>query len=279
LISPFTPHPFLLPLPFMFISLIADYGVGDPAFAEVKQQLQMALPQAQIHELSVPPFSTIATGFWIAQLGLNTGAPDRIIYHNCAPRQDDPEARRDNEGEGLTYALLSNGVKVVGVNAGYTLSFIKDQAKVLRTVNVSRGGSQFRSRDVFPPAVAAIVQEDTSLLGEPLHPSQIPDMPLDRIAWVDGYGNIKTTIPAHTVTLEAETKIVIRIGDVVSDAIYSDGSFRVPEGTLAFSPGSSGWQLPDGQPLRWIELFLRGGNAWERFGKPRVGQPITRLSN
>lgn len=261
----------------MFISLIADYGIGDPAFAEVKQRLLTGLPQAQIHELSVPPFSTLATGFWIAQLGLNPGPADRLIYHNCAPRQDDPEARRDNEGEGLTYALLPNGVKVVGVNAGYTLSFIKQSAKALYTVNVSRGGSQFRSRDVFPPAAAAIANDDFSLLGDILSPDQLPDAPLDRVAWVDGYGNIKTTIPAHTVDLEPETKIVIRIGDIVSDAVYSDGSFRVPEGTLAFAPGSSGWMGTDGQPLRWMELFLRGGSAWARFGKPKVNQQITQI--
>jgi S-adenosylmethionine hydrolase len=260
----------------MFISLIADYGTGDPAFAEVKQRLLMALPQAQIHELSVPPFSTLATGFWIAQLGLNPGPVDRLIYHNCAPRQDDPEARRDNEGEGLTYALLPNGVKVVGVNAGYTLSFIKNVAKALHSVNVSRGGSQFRSRDVFPPAAAAIAREDFSLLGDPLDPNQLPDAPTDRVAWVDGYGNIKTTIPASTIDLQPEAKIVIRIGDVVSDAIYSDGSFRVAEGTLAFAPGSSGWATPDGEG-RWMELFLRGGNAWERFGKPKVNQRIARI--
>lgn len=259
----------------MFISFIADYGTGDPAFAEVKQRLLTALPHAQIHELSVLPFSTLATGFWIAQLGLNPGPIDRLIYHNCAPRQDDPEARRDNEGEGLTYALLSNGVKVVGVNAGYTLSFIKDHAKVLQTVNVSRGGSQFRSRDVFPPAAAAIANGDFSVLGDAIDRSLIPDVSLDRVAWVDGYGNIKTTIPAHTLTLEPESKIVIRMGDVVSDAVYSDGSFRVPEGTLAFAPGSSGWLTPNGETLRWMELFLRGGNAWERFGRPRVNQKIT----
>lgn len=261
----------------MFISLIADYGTGDPAFAEVKQRLLMAIPTAQIHELSVPPFSTLATGFWIGQLGLNSGPSERLIYHNCAPRQDDPEARRDNEGEGLTYALLANGVMVVGVNAGYTLSFIKDYAIEMYIVNVSRGGSQFRSRDVFPPAAAAIVNGDLSVVGEALSPNQIPDVPLDRVAWVDGYGNIKTTIPAHTVQMEPESKIVVRIGDIVSDAIYSDGSFRVPEGTLAFAPGSSGWLGTDGQPLRWIELFLRGGSAWARFGKPKVNQQITRL--
>jgi hypothetical protein len=115
-------------------------------------------------------------------------------------------------------------------------------------------------------------------LGEALNPEQIPDAPSDRVAWIDGYGNIKTTIPASTVNLEPQSKIVIRIGDVVSDAIYSDGSFKVPEGTLAFSPGSSGWPTqPGGEPVRWMELFLRGGNAWERFGRPRVNQVVSRI--
>ena len=177
----------------MFISLIADYGTGDPAFTEVTQRLMMALPASQIYLLSVPPFSTLATGFWIAQLGLNPGPEERLIYHNCAPRRDDKEPRPDSEGEGLTYALLPNGVKVVGVNAGYTLSFIKNQAKALHIVNVSRGGSQFRSRDVFPGAAAAIAKGDFSVVGEALKPEQIPDPPTDRVAWIDGYGNIKTT--------------------------------------------------------------------------------------
>ncbi len=261
----------------MLISLIADYGTGDPAFNEVTQKLLMTLPLSQIYLLSVPAFSTLATGFWIAQLGLNPGPEERLIYHNCAPRKDDPQARRDNEGEGLTYALLPNDVKVVGVFAGYTLSFIKNHAKVLRRVNVSRSGSQFRSRDVFPTAVSAIASGDFSLLGEELSAEEIPDPPSDRIAWIDGYGNIKTTIPNHSINLEPQTKCVIRIGNVTSDAIYSDGSFQVPEGTLAFAPGSAGWVSANGgEQIRWMELFLRGGSAWERFGKPRVDQVVYR---
>ncbi|OKH22970.1 hypothetical protein NIES593_10900 [Hydrococcus rivularis NIES-593] len=260
----------------MFISLIADYGANDPAFAEVSQRLLQHLPTAQIHCLSVPPFSTLATGFWIAQLGLNPGPESRLIYHNCAPRQDNPEARIDNEGEGLTYALLPNGVRVVGVWAGYTLSFIKNVASSIHMINVSRGGSQFRSRDVFPAAAAVLVRGDRSLLGDEILPEQIPDFPTDRVAWIDGYGNLKTTILADSVNLKPETKVVVRVGDVVSDAIYSDGSFRVPEGTLAFAPGSSGWTLPgEKRSVRWMELFLRGGSAWRRFGKPKVNQLVT----
>lgn len=259
----------------MLINLIADYGTGDPAFAEVSQRLLKELPSAQIVSLSVPPFSTLATGFWIAQLGLNPGPTERLIYHNCAPRQDNLEARQDNEGEGLTYCLLPNGVKVVGVLAGYTLSFIKEMAQEMHRVEVSRGGSQFRSRDVFPVAAGAIASGNDDLLGESLGSNDIPDPPSDRVAWIDGYGNIKTTIPDDSVNLEPFSKVVVRVGDVVSDAIYSDGSFRVAEGTLAFAPGSSGWQLGDGKKVRWMELFLRGGNAWQRFGRPQPNKVVT----
>ncbi len=258
----------------MLIHLIADYGTGDPAFAEVSQRLLQHLPDAHIHCQSVPAFNTLATGFWLAQLGLNQGPRDRLIYHNCAPRKDDREARRDNEGEGLTYAVLPNGVKVIGVWAGYTLSFIKSQAESIATVNVSRGGSQFRSRDVFPQAAAALFNGDLSLLGDAIAHAQIPDPPSDRIAWIDGYGNLKTTISADSIDLKPSTKVLVRTGEVASDAIYTDGSFDVPEGTLAFAPGSSGW--PDGTgKIRWMELFLRGGSAWRRFGKPKVNQVIT----
>ncbi len=55
----------------MYISVVADYGTGDPAFLEVSQRLLLEIGTAQIHHLSVPPFNTLATGFWIAQLGLN----------------------------------------------------------------------------------------------------------------------------------------------------------------------------------------------------------------
>ena len=256
----------------MLVHLIADYGVNDPAFAEVTQRLLLHLPQAQIHCLSVPPFNTLATGFWVAQLGLNPGPENRIIYHNCAPRRDNIEARVDNEGEGLTYVVLPNGVKVVGVWAGYTLSFLREAATSLYNVQVSRGGSQFRSRDVFPQAVAALAHGHLDILGSAIAPQDIPSVPADRIAWADGYGNLKTTIPAHTVQLQPMTQVTVQVGDVVSDAVYSDGSFDVPEGTLAFAPGSSGWEIPGQPKIRWMELFLRGGNAWQRFGQPRPGK-------
>jgi hypothetical protein len=58
------------------------------------------------------------------------------------------------------------------------------------------------------------------------------------------------------------------------DAVASDGTFAVEPGQLSFAPGSSGWSSEDGKETRWMELFLRGGNAWAAFGQPVVGTPI-----
>ena len=54
-------------------------------------------------------------------------------------------------------ARLESGVLVVGVAAGASLSFLAAEGVPLRAVNVPDAGSQFRSRDVFPSAVAGLV--------------------------------------------------------------------------------------------------------------------------
>lgn len=260
----------------LLITNIADYGIGDGAFLEVSQRLLLEIPEASIRTLSVPPFDTLATGFWNAQLGLNPGPIRHIIYHNCAPRKDDLLPRHDNEGEGLTYALLPNGVVVIGVNAGFALSFIKDHALSLRSINVPKDGSQFRSRDLFPQAVAALSRGDDSLLGEELQITTIPDLPEEQITWIDGYGNLKLTIPDYSLRLRPGDTTNIKIGSVTAEAVFADGSFTVPEGTLAFAPGSSGWTTPNGQrQFRWMELFLRGGSAWKTFNRPCIGTKVT----
>src|SRR5689334_5417388 len=106
----------------MLVHIIADYGPNDLAFAEVVQRIKLFLPDAEPMLTPVPPFSTIAAGFAIAQLALNEAPAGTIVYHNVAPRQDDEEARTDNAGERLAFARLPTGVRVIGVNAGHTFS-------------------------------------------------------------------------------------------------------------------------------------------------------------
>ena len=99
-------------------------------------------------------------------------------------------------------------------------------------------------------------------------------MPPAGVAYVDGYGNLKTTIEESAVTAQPDTAVNVRIGDTELEATASDGSFDVAEGRLAFAPGSSGWPTGESDRTVWMELFLRGGSAWEAFGRPRVGARI-----
>ena len=106
----------------MLLHIVADYGTGDLAFAEVVQRITLHLPDAEPVLVSVPPFCTVAAGFCIAQLGLHTAPPGTLIYHNVAPREEDQAARTEHAGERLASARLPTGVRVIGVNSGYTLS-------------------------------------------------------------------------------------------------------------------------------------------------------------
>jgi S-adenosyl-l-methionine hydroxide adenosyltransferase len=262
----------------MLVHIVADYGHGDLAFAEVVQRLKGLLPDAEPMLTTVPAFSTLAAGFCIAQLGLNEAPVGTIIYHNVAPRLDDPEARVANAGERLAFARLPTGVRVIGVNAGYTFTFVRDVAEDLRWATVAAEGSQFRSRDLFPQAAAAIALGRPGAVAEQLRRTDIPDVPGFRIAYIDGYGNLKTTIRLSESPARSGTIVRVRIGDAEREALASDGSFAVEPGRLAFSPGSSGWRYPLDGETRWMELFLRGGSAWDVFDRPAVGEPIQVIS-
>ncbi|MEX2541865.1 MAG: hypothetical protein WD314_08650 [Trueperaceae bacterium] len=257
----------------MLIHVVADYGQNDLAFAEVAQRLALHLPESTFVHTVVPPFATLAAGFAAAQLALNPGPPSLAIFQNVAPRRDDRGVRRDNDGERLVFARLGNGTMVVGPNAGYSFSFLKPAAAELRFVRVASSGSQFRSRDLFAGAFARLVGGDEGLLAEPLGDETVPSPPEGCVAYVDGYGNIKTTFRAAEP--RPGTTVGVRIGGVQRDALVAGGGFAVPDGVLAFSPGSSGWLLPDGSEVRFRELFLRGGNAWEAFGRPPVESRIS----
>ncbi|MBW4560892.1 MAG: SAM-dependent chlorinase/fluorinase [Mojavia pulchra JT2-VF2] len=258
----------------MLVHIIADYGFGDLAFAEVVQHLKLYLPDAEPILTPVPAFATLAAGFCIAQLGLNKAPAGTIIYHNVAPREDDEQARVGNAGERLAFARLPTGVRVIGVNAGYAFSFVRDLAVELRWAAVAAEGSQFRSRDLFPEAAGAIALGQPDALDEIIPSSDIPDVPSNCIAYIDGYGNLKTTIKHEADKTPEGQTVRLRIGDREQEAISSNGSFAVESGQLAFAPGSSGWANAQGEQMRWMEVFLRGGNAWESFNRPAIGTHI-----
>lgn len=246
------------------LHLIADYGTGDPAFNEVIQKFTLLDPGVRVIPTSVPAFATIATGFWMYQYALVNPIPDMVIYTNTAPRKDKKDCRQNNEGEKLCFAELQNKVQVIGVNSGFCFSLIKPLIKKFCEVNVANRGSQFRSRDFYPEAVIGILKNEQKYFGESIETSTVPDVPDNRIAWIDGYGNLKTTTRVSTMHLTPGVQIRILLNGIKRIACFTDGTFSVREGELAFASGSSGGED------RFMELFLRGSSAWKFFEKPVI---------
>jgi hypothetical protein len=258
------------------VHVIADYSPGDLAFAEMISALVKHLPDNfDTWGTSVASFDTIALGFEVAQLGLQDKLlrpENTIIYANCAPRRDLEVARRNNEGEGILYGCLNNDVPILVVNSGHSLSFVRNHLKELWSVNVERGGSQFRSRDIFPPLVGKVARNELDFLGTKLNPlTTIPEYPLGVIGYVDSFGNIKTTYreqDEEVSSLQAGQSISLTVNGITRPCIVSTGSFSVKEGETAFGPGSSGGDK------RFYEIFRRGESVWDAFKCPPVGSII-----
>jgi hypothetical protein len=256
----------------VLVHVVADYGpAGDLAFAEVAQRLVAALPSAMVVATPVGPFDTLAAGFVVAQLALAEGPRELVVFHNVAPRRDETDARRENEGERFTVGEVPGGALVVGPNAGHSLSFLPDGVS-LSYLEIPAAGSQFRSRDLLPAAVGRLAGGDRGVVGAPVPAELVPEAPGDVVAYTDGYGNLKTTLEAPPAA--NGERVLVRAGDAATTAIVSDGTFSVAEGELALAPGSSGWTLPGGGERRFLELFLRGGSAAGRLGHPATGTRV-----
>ena len=256
----------------MLVHVVADYGpAGDLAFAEVTQRLVAALPAATVVATPVGPFDTLAAGFVVAQLALNEAPSETVVFHNVAPRRDETDPRRANEGERFTLGEAPNGTLVVGPNSGHSLAFLQDEAP-FSYLDVPAAGSQFRSRDFLPSAVGRLAAGDRGVVGEAVPRDLIPGVPADVVAYTDGYGNLKTTLDEPPAA--NGERVLVRVGQAATTAIVSDGSFSVAEGELALAPGSSGWPLRDGGERRFLELFLRGGSAAARLGHPAPGTRV-----
>ena len=256
----------------MLVQLVADYGPGDLAFAEVIQRLALRLEDATVVATPVPPFDTLSAGFCIGQLALTEGPPDRVVYHNVAPRADEDDPRPENEGEGLVAAWTDAGVLVLGPHAGHVLSFLGDRLARASTVEIPGSGSQFRSRDFFPAVLAELVAGEERSLRRPLDPGALAPVPEETVVYVDGYGNLKTSWSNPPAA--SGTTVRVTVGGRTETATVSDGTFEVASSELSFAPGSSGWPLASGEDRRFYELLLRGGSAADLFGHPAAGARV-----
>jgi hypothetical protein len=85
----------------------------------------------------------------------------------------------------------------------------------------------FRSRDLFPQVVAAVAFSKPGVLRDALQPADIPEVPPGRLAYIDGYGNLKTTIRQDERQFGSGLRLRVRIGDITQEVVARDASFSV----------------------------------------------------
>lgn len=255
---------------------VMDYGPDDLAMYEVIDRLHEEVPSDwHVERASVPNFDTAAAALVSYQLALKSHHAEskRLIYINVAPRRDRSEGRNENEGEEFHYAKLDNGVEIVFVNSGYTGSLFRPHIVELYRTTAKKGGSQFRSRDIFPITVGKVAAGDhAAVFQDKLDPhSEIPEIPNNQVLYRDNFGNMKLSLRKECdlfQELSAGERVSISIEGTERTAFAVQGSFNVAEGDLALSVGSSGHQN------RFVEIFQRGGSAWKAFGRPNIGATV-----
>lgn len=250
----------------LHVEVIADYGGDhstDHAFAEVRNHFLRFDKENKLRGISEHPvfaFSTIETGFWIAQMGLHSEHQDLVIFSNTAPRGD-IIWKGDNK-QYFVCGLLDNGIPIFAVNAGYNLSFVKNRLKGLWIVECPNEGTQFRSRDYYPKATLDILYGDRSVLGREIDLDSIPDEPEYRVASVDGYGNLKTTIKKSQLPEKILNSTILRV--IINKKPYfvfnTLTGLHGRIGDLCLVQGSSG-----GKKGNYLEIVKLMGKAAEKF--------------
>jgi S-adenosylmethionine hydrolase len=190
-----------------------------------------------------------------------------FFYIKVAPRKDETESSRENDGKELAYVELENGVPILTTLSGYTLSFVRDEVAEVKALDIPSYGSQFRSRDIFPEAVARVMNKEESVFNGNIE-AEIPEPPEEAIGYIDGFGNIKTTIRDSHAELEKGEKLEIELDGRKQQITCSNGIFHVLEGDLVYAPGSSGGEDS------FMQIVLKGGNAAEKLGNPEPGDNI-----
>lgn len=253
------------------LTLIADYGNDPLSPTEAWTAIQGYLKDfhgSQITVVNSYP-STIHTAFLLNQLVQTEeryGIPhETVFFINTDPRIEDTTAVKHAEGAKGVIVKLASGATIIGPNAGYCLSLIKEKIEKVYSYDGLEKGSQFRSRDLYPKVVAYLMDymdDDLELVEVSLN--LIPTLKGSFVGHIDNYGNIKTTVKHSDFKGKYEygDHVELSIGGTTQKAHYVENLFGGSVGELVVYPGSSG--NPDDN---FLEI-----SAWSHFGDSKDGK-------
>lgn len=241
--------------------IIADYCSDSLTTQELLSSLRGHLNQPLISEVSFVSSTpnTIHTAFLTKQI-LTTeerlGDPNNlVVFVNTDSRLQTMKGIEQAQGAEFVVARLANGAFVCGPNAGHSFSLISNEIEYLYLYSGLDKGTQFRSRELYMPICALLMnekQDEMELLE--IRKDIIPTLDKNYIGHIDNYGNLKTTISNSFMKGKYEfgEKVGVIIGNSEKEAYYVNNMFAKEPGVLVIAPGSSG---PKADP--YLELIVR----------------------
>lgn len=193
-----------------------------------------------------------------------------VILGNAAPRSEDLRTHHNN---GTPFCHFMAGKLIVAMTfEARSLALMRDndvtdkvhlmdiptvteavvEAGILKPEQAHKiTNTQFRSLE-FLPLVARLLRDGVEVPSVEQSLDHLPSV--DNLAWlVDNFGNIKTTIPASSVSFAEGEEVVLANG---ATAVRHTRLADVPRGEIALTSGSSGYG-----DRRFLELAISKGNA------------------
>lgn len=261
------------------VHVISDYQQGGLGAGNLHSAIYSTLPSGwDVVLSSVFNYDTISTGYLMAQYGLRQEElrpSDLILFAYCSPRS---ERRRNSEGdeqEEYLYAKLRNDVRILAVNSGHTLSFVRGNITELRSLDLGKRDDHLRLHDYLPKVVGDLASNNYEFLGDEVDvQSAVPDFPHGVICYIDNFGNIRTTyrdhddVIRHVKALGSGARIRVEINGEVRATALASGDSEVLEGDMVFGPEHGGYLN------RYWEISCRRGDAAALFNNPPPGSSI-----
>lgn len=244
--------------------IIADWATDTLSCQEVRSVVEGYLKNSKgatitfVH--SAP--STINTAFLVSQvveIEERYGRPlETVIFQETDPRLHADHALKNAEGAKPLIIRLKSGIFLIGPNAGYDFSLVKDKIEEVFEYKELNVVGQFHSRDLYARIVAHLMDEmEDELELDEISSSLISQLVDHYVAHIDNFGNIITLI-SHSYfkgKFEYGDNVTITINKIKKKAKYVTNLFGGERGELVIYPGSSG-KLDD----RYLEITI-----WRHF--------------
>lgn len=273
---------------YVHISIVTDCGKSDKARYEIAAGMCIAPFSFTLSFFETESMNTLHSGFTAAAHALSTithfGAPfdgqGVGILVNAAPRHGTENGRklrgqdRKTQGEDIYALRLTNGIWVVGPNAGLNLYFFSGMISESFVVTDTSGQeTPFRSMEIMVPTLAKVLGvrdfPNIRLTPQPLK-VECPTGGIYVADW-DSHGNIYlfSNLPeAEWVPPLGET-VVFRIGNKIVRLRHVDGIFAGNTGEETLTKGSL---KLGGRPIYYIVIV--GGDMHSVVGNPSVGTRV-----